>query len=158
MSDCIDSLIDANLITTLKTIVTPTYNTAIGTVERLRTCININGRYPYTLCIQLEPDEVEQWGQLRNDNLNYIIWHLDGKNDESETVNTEFVYRLRNVAADITKAVKGDVTRGGYAQNTIITKTGFGIFGPDDTVGEPGAFVLLQIVRILDPNDPYQLA
>jgi hypothetical protein len=157
MSDCIDALIDQNLITTLKTIVTPTYNTNIGTVERLRTLISINGRYPYTLCIQLEPDEVEQWGQLRNDNLNYIVWYFDGHSDQNEILNDEFVYRLRNVAADITKAVKGDVTRGGYAQNTTIIKSGFGWF-LDETIAEPGAYTIIQIDRILDPNDPYQLA
>jgi hypothetical protein len=157
MSDCIDALIDQNLITTLKTIVTPTYNTNIGTVERLRTLISINGRYPYTLCIQLEPDDVEQWGQLRNDNLNYIVWYFDGHSDQNEILNDEFVYRLRNVAADITKAVKGDVTRGGYAQNTTIVKSGFGWF-LDETITEPGAYVIIQIERIIDPNDPYKLA
>jgi hypothetical protein len=157
MPDCIDALIDANLIAALKTIVTPTYNTAIGTVERLRSVLSINGRYPFTLAIQLEPDEIEQWGQLRNDNLNYIIWHFDGHSDDNETVNDEFVYRLRNVAADITKALKADVTRGGYAQNTIIVKHGFGFF-LDDTIQEPGAYVIVQIERIIDPNDPYQLA
>jgi hypothetical protein len=157
MSDCIDSLIDQNVLTTLRTIVTPTYGTNIGTVERPRSVLSINGRYPFTLAIQLEPDEVEQWAQLRDDTLNYIIWYLDGQNDEGETANTEMSYRLRNVHADITKALKIDVSRGGYAQNTKIVKHGFGFF-MDDVVCEPGAYVVVEIQRIIDPSDPYQLA
>jgi hypothetical protein len=156
MSDCIDALIDANVITTLKTIVQPTYNTAIGTVERLRTALQINNRYPYTLVIQLEPDEVEQWAHLRNDDLNYIIWYFDGENDQNETANGEYTYRLRNVAADISKALKIDVSRGGYAQFTKVLKSGFGSVETENTI-EHGAYIVVAITRILDPNDPYQL-
>ncbi|MBE3144596.1 MAG: hypothetical protein IMZ61_11825 [Planctomycetes bacterium] len=155
MADCIDALIDQNFVAAIKTVTTGNgYNTNINTVERTRTAICINGRYPFALVIQLEPDDVEQWANLRNDNLNYVICYFDGINDTVETVNTEFVYRMRNVHADITKALKGDVSRGGYAQNTQILRHGFGI---DDASGEPFAYVVVEIARIIDPNDPYQL-
>jgi hypothetical protein len=159
MSDCIDALIDANFVAALKTIsVGATYNTDIGTVERARTVLSINNRYPYTLVIQMEPDEVEQWACLRNDNLNYLVWYLDGINDQNETVNREFTYRLRNVAADVAKALRADPSRGGYAQNTKIQKSGFGFLPISEEVLEPGVYVLVEIERILDPNDPYKLA
>ena len=157
MPDCIDAQIDANLLTTLRTItVANGYNTAIGFVERIRTVQCINDRYPYTLVVQMEPDDIEEFG-FRDDKLNYIIWHFDGVNDKEETANTEFVYQLRNVHADIIKALKIDVTRGGLAQNTVIPRHGFGYF-IDDNIQEPGAWVLVEIERLVDTVNPYLLA
>jgi hypothetical protein len=158
MADCIDARIDANLITTLKTItVANGYNTAIGTVERLRSELSINGRYPYTLVIQLENDQLDEWESMQDDKLNYIIWYLDSKNDRNETANTEFTCRLRNVHADIIKALKIDVSRGGLAQNTLIPRHGFGMF-IDDDICEPGVYVMVEIERLIDNNNPYLLA
>lgn len=158
MPDCIDARIDSDMITTIKRVtVANGYNTAIGTVERLRTNLCINNRYPYTLIIQMEPDEVQQWANLQESNLNYIIWHFDGKNDHNQTLNGEFVYRLRNVHADIQKALRSDPSRGGLAQNTEIKSHGFGMFVEENSV-EPGAYVTVEIQRIIDPNDPYLLA
>jgi hypothetical protein len=154
--DCVDARIDRNMINTLKSIaVYNGYNTEIGTVERPRKTLSINGRYPYTLMIQMEPDDVDQWANLRDDCLNYIIWFLDGKSDDNETANGEFMYRLRNVAADITKALMVDPTRGGLAQNTKCVRNGFGFFMEPPNVMEPGAYVLIEIERVLNPNNPY---
>lgn len=156
MADCIDALIDANLVATLKTMTLAAgYNYASGTVERVRTIQEINNRYPYTLVIQLEPEQVEEFG-FRDDKLNYIIWYLDGKNDRNETADSEFTYRLRNYHADIIKLLKTDVSRGGYAQNTHIPAHGIGVFD-DGTIQEPGAWVVVEIDRIVDANNPYLL-
>ena len=157
--DCIDARIDANLMATLKTITEANgYNTNIGTVERPRKDIAINNRYPFTMVIQMEPDEVEQWAHLRDDTLNYIIWHLDGKSDKGESVDTEFIRRLRNVSADIAKALRVDPSRGQLAQNTKIIRSGFGFFMDAPNVIEPGAYTLVEIERVIDPNNPYNLA
>lgn len=154
--DCVDARIDRNLMNTLKSIHTFNgYKTIIGTVERPRKSLSINNRYPYTLMIQMEPDDVDQWANLRDDCLNYIIWFLDGQSDANETVNGEFMYRLRNVAADIAKALMIDPTRGGLAQNTKCVRNGFGFFMEPPNVMEPGAYVLIEIERVLNPNNPY---
>jgi hypothetical protein len=156
MADCIDAQIDANLIATLKTITTGNgYNTSIGTVERLRSELSINNRYPFCLVIQLEPELQDEMEALRDDKLNYVIWYLDSINDKEETADTEFTYWLRNVHADIIKALKIDPSRGGLAQNTTIPHHGFGLFGDDF---EPGVFVMVEIERIVDNNNPYLLA
>jgi hypothetical protein len=157
MDDCIDALIDINLIATLKTVVTPTYNTNCGTVERLRSILDIQNRYPFTLAIQLENDQLDEFETLQDDKLNYIIWYFDNENDQDTEVNTEFTYRLRNVHADFIKALKADVTRGGYAQNTLIPRHGFGVF-VDDTIAMPGVYMFVEIERIIDNNNPYLLA
>lgn len=157
MSDCVDARIDANVISTLKTIAPPSYETNIGTVERARSRLSINGRYPFTLVVQMEPEEVEEWALLKSDNLNYLIWHVDGVNDQSETANTEFSYRLRNVPADIAKALRADPSRGGLAENTRIVRSGFG-FLLDVGVAEPGTYVLVEIQRSVNPDNPYELA
>lgn len=157
MADCIDAQIDANLVTTLKTITTGNgYNTNIGTVERIRSIQSIGDRYPYTLVVEMEPTDNEEFG-FRDDTLNYILWYFDGVNDKSETENTEFVYRLRNVHADIIKALKIDPSRGGLAQNTQIPRHGYGVFF-DDAMSEPGAWVAVEIERLIDANNPYLLA
>ena len=158
MADCIDALIDANLVATLKTIaVGVDYNTNIGTVERLRYVLDIQNRYPYTLVIQLENDQLDEFEAMQDDKLNYIIWYFDNITDQNTTANTEFTYRLRNVHADIIKALKVDVTRGGYAQNTLIPRHGFGIF-VDETMAMPGVYVMVEIERLIDNNNPYLLA
>lgn len=156
MMDCIDALIDVNLLTSLRAMTLAAgYNHASGTVERVRTIQSINDRYPYTLVIQLDPDLVEEFG-FRDDKLNYIIWYFDGKNDNGQTADTEFTYRLRNYHADVIKALKLDPTRGGYAQNTQIPSHGIGVF-EDGNIQEPGAWVLVEIERIVDSNNPYLL-
>lgn len=157
MADCIDALIDANLIATLKTVVTPAYNTDSGTVERLRSILDIQNRYPFTLAIQLENDQLDEFEALQDDKLNYIIWYFDNENDQDTGENTEFTYRLRNVHADFIKALKADVTRGGYAQNTVVPRHGFGIF-VSDTIAMPGVYMFVEIERIIDNNNPYLLA
>lgn len=151
MANCIDALIDANLKTALETL-------SGVTVERVRTQLSINNRYPFILMVQMEPDEVEEWSNLRNDTLNYLIWYFGIEDDKNETANTEFVYQLRNIHADITKAVKIDVTRGGYAQYTNVIRHGFGIFSDGENIFEHGAYVMIEIHRIVDPANPYQLA
>lgn len=157
MADCIDALIDINLIATLKTVtVANGYNTDCGTVERLRSVISIANRFPFTLAIQLEPDQVDEFEALQNDNLNYIVWYFDNENDQNETADGEFTYRLRNVHADFIKALKIDVTRGGYAQNTTI-RHGFGVF-IDEGICMSGVYMHVEIARIIDNNNPYLLA
>lgn len=157
MADCIDALIDADLITTLRTIeIGDDYNTDIGTVERLRSIQNINDRFPYTLVIPMEPDDIEEYS-FRDDKLNYMLWYFDGINDEGETADTEFTYRMRNVHADIIKALKTDVSRGGYAQMTSIPRHGFGWFDDGGTISLPGAWCLIEIDRIVNTDNPYQL-
>jgi hypothetical protein len=158
MADCIDALIDNNLIATLKTITNANgYNTECGTVERLRTIVDIQDRYPYALAIKLEPEQVDEFEALQNDNLVYIIWYFDKINDQVTTPDTEFTYQYRNVAADFIKALKTDVTRGGYAQNTIIPRHGCGMF-IDDNMAMPGVYMIVEISRIIDNNNPYLLA
>jgi hypothetical protein len=157
MADCIDALIDANVITTIKSItIANGYNTACGTVERVRSNFKINGRFPFTLVIRMETDPVEEDWAVQQDELEYLVWYLDGKNDDKETANTEFSYRLRNVGADFVKALKLDPSRGGYAQNTIV-KHGFGMLECDECF-EPGVWISVKIHRAIDKDNPYLLA
>lgn len=158
MADCIDARIDINLIATLKTVtVANGYNTECGTVERLRSIIDIANRYPFTLVVQLENDQIDEFEALQNDSLNYLIWYFDNENDQVETADTEFTYRLRNVHADFIKALKLDVSRGGLAQNTVIRRHGFGVWDADNMC-MPGVYMHVEIQRIIDNNDPYLLA
>ena len=164
MVDCIQAQITQDLINAIAS-VTPAngYNTTVACVERMRTILEINDRYPYALVIENAGDVTEEFSSGAEEDLHYLVWYFAPINDAVNpdplvsNVNTEFAYVNRNVAADIIKAIKKDVSRGGMAQYTKCTSWDYGIY-IDNGEALPGVYLLIDVQTRVDQNDPYNLA
>lgn len=156
MSESIDSQIISTLMSTLSTVsIANGYNTNVSKIELPRSVVRIT-QYPYLLVIPNEVDVNSEYGSLQDGVLPILLWYFDGISDDDESVDP-FTWRLRNVVPDLTKAIKADPTMGGLAQNVRVTNWNYGIFA-DESMFECGVFMFIEIDRIVDSNDPYQLA
>lgn len=163
MADCIDARITANLLAALATITTDDenpveYNTNVETVSLARKIDRIEGKN-YCLVIPNEPDP-EFDDTVRGDQLEYLVWFLDGEDDES---GDPFTYRLRNVQADFLKAIRINPSRIDedgviLAQNTTMGAWDYGLYFDSNGVAHEGVYMYIRVNRMLDPDDPYTIA
>ncbi|MFA5217227.1 hypothetical protein [Sulfuricurvum sp.] len=161
MADCIDALITANIKSVLQTVsVANGYNTNLGTVEEKRSEFNsCAAADTFTLLVKLPPEYDEDYQHTEIGSLEFLILYFNGKDDSKG--NDPIQYTDRNVGADIQRALMVDRTRGGYALNTKVTGLGHNMFyqpspqGSD--VGTIATWFLVQILRRIDADDPYQI-
>lgn len=158
MDDCIDAQITSDLLTTLSSITTKDdneveYNTNVETVSLARKEDKITSKN-YMLVIPNEPDPLFD-DTLRADELEFLVWFFDGGDD---TGGDPFTLRLRNVQADVLKAIRIDPSRSNLAQNTNMGTWDFGIYFDASGAAWEGVYMYIRISRMLDPDDPYQTA
>ncbi len=159
MADCIDALITANIKTAIESI-TPGngYNTDTGIVEEKRSILKVNaGEDTFTLIELLSPDIDDDFQHTEDGTLRYMIYHFNGEDDET---GNPIQYQNRNYFADVQKALMVDRTRGGYAQNTNIKSWGHDFYYQQGTIDVPliCSWVLVEVQRLIDADNPYQLA
>ncbi len=152
--DCIDEKITKDIVAVLQTItVANGYNYDIGVrVERLRGSGNDPSPFPLTLLLENEPDPNNEHSSIRADELNYMIWFFDGR-DDSDPDSTPAAERFANVKADISKALMEDPERNDLAEYTSINTGNLGY-----TEIGPGYFVYVTVGRTLDTRNPYEKA
>lgn len=156
-NDCVQARITQNIIDTLETITAANgYQTTLNTVSRLRTTVQFNANdYWYALLIENEQEPQSEY-QFRDDIYSYLIWIFPGINDNTpDLANTEISYVMRNTGADVTKALKADITRGGLAQYTKITKWDVGCMETNEMV-EFGLYTFIEVQALTDSKDPYK--
>ena len=161
MADCIDALITANIKTTLEGItVANGYSTEIGIVEEKRSEFNMsNAVNQFTILERLPPDIDEDYQHTEDATLKFIIYHFNGE-DDTEVSSNPIQYTNRNVVADIQKALMVDRSRGEYAQNTRIFSLGNHNYYQEGIIDilPVCTWVLVIVQRLIDADNPYQLA
>jgi len=153
MADCIDELITNDLETTLEA--TSILGAVPGAVERERTYLLINNRYPF---VEIQGPFVEvdtQTYEVAMSMLGYLIL-VYVKHSDEEVSEDEITRYARNVAADVIKGLMVDPTRGNNALITKITERGYGFGEGDDTI-DFFVYVGIEITAREDSTDPYSL-
>lgn len=161
MADCIDAQITADIKTALETIsVANGYNTEIGTVEEKRSIfIRNNETVTFTLVEKLPPEIEDDFQHTEDGKVKYLIYYFNGEDDEDPD-NNPVQYTDRNVCADIQKALLIDRTRGNVAQNTHVMSFGHDFYFQNGMIDVPimCTWVLVEVERLLDADNPYQIA
>lgn len=152
-TDCIDWRITENLIEQLKTCTIDNgYNTDVKDVVLIGKKTKLD-KYPAILVIPNETDFQQEYS-IRQDILPFMIWFFDGKSEEKTGEN--YIRRMKNVHADITKCIKMDVTLNELCQNITVQSCNYGLF-IDENIEEEGAYLFIEVDRIINPDNPYEL-
>lgn len=158
-NECIDALITADIKLALEGItISNGYNTEIGTVEEKRSILKINaGEDTFTLLELLSPDIDDDYQHTQDGTSRYMVYYFNGEDDET---GDPIQYTNRNFAADVQRSLMVDRTRNGNAQNTNIKSHGHDFYYQQGTIDIPLAcsWVLVEVQRLIDADDPYQLA
>lgn len=161
MAKSIDTQIKENLIAAIAAIVINedpepgefVYNTNVAKVESARKIDTIPCKN-YVMVIPNEP--VNEFDDtIRADELEYIVWFLDG---EEESDEIPFTDRLQEVQPDFLRAIRLDPSRGGLAQNTTMESWDFGIYTDANGGSHEGVWMRIKIDRMLNPDNPYEIA
>jgi hypothetical protein len=161
VADCIQALITANIKSALADISTAGgYNYDVNAVEEMRTVLEIDGREPFVLITEQEP-QIDSRKQEVSE-LEYIVWFFPEHDDELTGVpaideNSELGHYCRNVPADINKALQVEPYRGGYARRTEVVPIGLDIFVGTGMVSLDGYSVQVTVKTSIDMTDPYKL-
>jgi len=162
MADCIDALITANIKTTCESVtIGHGYNTNCGIVAEKRSEFYLDGvSGPYTLIERLPRDVENDYGYSEDSNLKFLIYYFNGKDDTKSGANP-IQYEDRNVIADFQKSLMADRSRGGRAQNSHVITGGHDMFyqeGLNGNIYKWCTWLLLQVERMVDADNPYQIA
>lgn len=161
MAECIDARITADILNDLANIRTENgYNTNIGTVEEKRTVLQINtDNDTFAILERLSPDFEDDFQHTQDSVLRFMIYFFNGEDDTAIGADP-IQYTDRNVHADIQYALMRDRTRGGLAQNTIVKSHGHDFFFQQGVIDVPimCTWVLIEVERLIDADNPYELA
>ena len=114
MAECRDSQIITALIALLATITEDNdYETDVASVFIPKKVLKISS-YPAILVYYDETVPESEGFVYDASNLDVILVYTDGKNDDNET--DSYVWRYRNVGADIRKAIMTDPSLGGLCE------------------------------------------
>lgn len=154
MSECIDSQIITALINLLGTITTDNlYETDVNAVFIPKKVLKINPeQYPCILVYYNEGEPQSQGFEYRNDSLDVILVYSDGKDDETE--DDSYIWRYRNVGADILKCVMSDPTLNGLCEMINVESQQPSLFVDGDLILEAHV-TYLKVNRNINQFNPY---
>lgn len=154
MADCKDYQIIEALINQLKTITTANgYNTQINNVFIPKKILNWSG-YP-AIALFYDESSLDDEGFFKEQStLQVVLVYTDGNNDDSDDQES-YVYRYRNVAADIRKCIMSNVGLGGLCEYIRIESSQPTLFVDGETIIEAHV-TFLKIERSQNLYDPYQ--
>lgn len=154
MADCIDAQIISKLIELLSNITTDNlYETDVSTVFIPKKILKINAeQYPVILVYYNETEQKEEGFEYSNADLDVILVYTDGLDDQEE--EDSFIWRYRNVGADIKKCIMCDPTLGGLCEYVNVLESQPALFTDGDVIME-AHISYLKINRNVNQFNPY---
>ena len=152
MAECRDwQIIDA-LMTLLRTITTVNhYEINVANVFIPKKVLKISS-YPAILVYYDETVPESEGFNYDLSNLDVILVYTDGLNDENET--NSYIYRYRNVGADIRKAIMTSPSLGGLCEYVKVETSHPALFMDGDEILEAHV-TQLKISRVCNQYNPY---
>lgn len=124
------------------------------TLERERMLMQINGRYPFVVLCGPWSVTREQFTQVSDEDLDYVVKYFINYNDESISPDTEVNYVVRTVVEDITRAVQVDTERNGLAQVTELIEYGTTQEIVEDSL-EFLVYAKYRVQALINADNPY---
>jgi len=157
-TDCIQAQITASLKTALAAIGGAGYKNTVSAVEEERRFLQINGRFPFILILEDEPTA----GNYQNiERLEYDLWWFPSWCDRVEGVatadaDTEMANYLRNVMADMAKAIDQDFNMGGLAEKCELMHGTYDLYTSANAI-LIGIWSKLLVSTKIDITNPYRI-
>lgn len=156
--DCIDAQITEALMQRLAQCTAVNgYNTDVQHVRLARKNIVIDG-YPYALVLPNESDPDSDNRFYRADTLPFLILYFDGENETDQPDDQGYIWRYRNVHADLIKCLMEDDTLGFLCQEIRIVNTGYDVLEFENGLNDECAYLYIEIQRAINPANPYKQA
>ena len=157
--DCIQAQITAKLKSLLANVtIANGYHYDVKAVEQARKVLDINGRWPFILLCENEP-EIEEDLIVRS--IEYIAWFFSEQDDEliGDPVadhDSEIAFKNRNAISDIAKAIHQDIYLGGLAENCEVEPGNHDLYIDGNTTLF-GTWCFIRVTTSIDSTDPYKL-